>query len=171
MAKSVTTLMAGPVRQRAARTCLAIRVVTGAVLAATAGLLIASAFSVRILPVALLMASVDLYCFLTAPVAYEIDRGVLTVFRRAGQMSFFPVVRCGRPDGKPALTIRLWGNGGVFAGTGIFWNRAWGVFRAYVTASSYKDYVLVETQDKKVLISPEDPAAFAEACQIGRPAS
>jgi hypothetical protein len=167
----MTSPMTGALRQRAAPACLAIRIVTGIVLFATAGLLAASVLSVRLLPVAVLMVCIDLFCFLTAPVAYEIDRGVLAVVRRAGRRSFGPVVTCSRLDRKPPLTFRLWGNGGLFAGTGIFWNRAWGVFRAYVTAGSYADYVLVQTQDKKVLISPEDPAAFVEACQRDQPAS
>jgi hypothetical protein len=165
MAEGLTAPMAAVLRQRTAPTCLAIRVVTGLVLLATTGLLVASIFSIRFLPLAVLMSCIDLVCFLTAPVAYELDRGVLTIVMRAGRRSFGPVVACSRVESKPSLTLRLWGNGGVFAGTGIYWNRTWGVFRAYVTAGSYADYVLVQTQDKKVLISPEDPAAFVEACR------
>lgn len=163
--------VSGPVRQRAAPTCLAIRIVTGLVLLSTTGLLAASLLSLRFLPLAVLMAGIDLFCFLTAPVAYELDGGVLTVVRRAGRKSFSPVVACGRVESKPSLTLRLWGNGGVFAGTGIYWNRAWGVFRAYVTAGAAADFVMVQTQDKKLLISPEDPAAFVEACQRDQPVS
>jgi Bacterial PH domain len=156
--------MADTLRQRTAPTCPAIRIVTGIVLLITAGLLIASLFSRWFLPVAALMAGIVFICYRTAPVSFELDRGALTVVTRAGRRSFGPVVRCSRLDGKPGLTLRLWGNGGVFAGTGIYWNRQWGVFRAYVTAGSYDDYVLIEMMDKKVLISPEDPAAFVETC-------
>jgi hypothetical protein len=164
VAEGVIAPMTGAIRYPAAPTCLAIRIVTGLVLIATAGLLAASFLAVRFLPVAVVMITVAIVAYRTAPTAYEIDRGDLTVVKRGGRRSFGHIVRCSRLDSKPGLTLRLWGNGGLFAGTGIFWNRAWGVFRAYVTAGSYAEYVLVETQDKKVLISPEDPAAFAAAC-------
>ena len=61
------------------------------------------------------------------------------------------------------MGLRLWGNGGLFAATGIFWNQAYGVYRAYVTSARYQDYVLVETRTRKVLISPENPAEFVAA--------
>ena len=50
--------------------------------------------------------------------------------------------------------IRLFGNGGLFSGTGIFWNRKLGVFRAYVTSTRKKEMLLVETDKYKVIISP-----------------
>jgi hypothetical protein len=160
----MTSTMPEMLHQRAAPTCLAIKIVTGIVLLTTAGLIVGSFYTVMIPPVALLMIILVVACYLTAPVAFALDQGSLTVVTNSGRRSFGQVIRCSRPDGKPGLTLRLWGNGGVFAGTGIYWNRAWGVFRAYVTAGSYADCVLVETEDKKVLISPEDPAAFVEAC-------
>jgi len=163
MAEGVTDPTTLILRHPAAPTCLAIRIVTGLVLIATAGLLAASFLAVRFLPIAVVMIAAVIVAYRTAPTAYEIDRGELTVVKRGGRRSFGHIVRCSRLVRKPGLTLRLWGNGGLFAGTGIYWNRTWGVFRAYVTAGTYADYVLVETRDKKVLISPEDPAAFVEA--------
>jgi hypothetical protein len=51
----------------------------------------------------------------------------------------------------------------LFAATGVFWNKAYGVYRAYVTSARYEDYVLVETSSQKVLISPENPDEFVRA--------
>jgi hypothetical protein len=52
------------------------------------------------------------------------------------------------------------------AGAGIFWNRQFGVFRAYVTRCKHTELVLVETTRQKIIISPADPQAFwsAGAC-------
>ena len=77
-----------------------------------------------------------------------------------GQKVFPAVTRCSTLTARPPMGLRLWGNGGLFAGTGIFWNQAYGVFRAYVTSARYQDYVLVETRTRKVLISPENPEEF-----------
>ncbi len=60
------------------------------------------------------------------------------------------------------FTVRLWGNGGVFAGTGIFWNKRYGVFRMYVTNARQKDFVVVETENQIVIISPENPQVFID---------
>jgi hypothetical protein len=67
------------------------------------------------------------------------------------------------------MGLRLWGNGGLFAATGIFWNKAYGVFRAYVTSARYQDYVLVQTRTQKILISPENPAEFVKAWTSSAP--
>jgi hypothetical protein len=167
MAEGMTPPMTGASRQRTAPTCLAIRIVTGIVLVADAGLLIGSFRLSLLIPIFLIMTAVTLVCYVTAPVAFSLEHGALVVTTRMGSRSFGLVMGCSRLDRKPGLTLRLWGNGGLFAGTGIFWNRSYDVFRAYVTAGTYADYVLVETQDKKVLISPEDPAAFVQACTAG----
>jgi hypothetical protein len=64
--------------------------------------------------------------------------------------------------------IRLFGNGGLFAGQGFFWNRMFGLFRAYVTSARPADLVLVETTNRKILISPRDPQAFVTAWEVTR---
>ncbi len=106
------------------------------------------------------LAALDLllvgaYCYLFwSAVAYELNGGTLTVFFRASRKSFRPVVRCSLIEHPFGFGIRLWGNGGLFGGSGIFWSRRLGVFRAYVTRSGPSELVLVETPAKKVLISP-----------------
>ena len=82
---------------------------------------------------------------------------------RLGEKVFAPVTRCSLLSSRPPWGLRLWGNGGLFAATGIFWNKAYGVCRAYVTSARYEDYVPVETPGQKVLISPENPGEFVRA--------
>jgi len=49
----------------------------------------------------------------------------------------------------------------VFAATGIYWNRQFGVFRAYVT--DQKKLVVVELQNgKRVVISPANTEEWNE---------
>jgi len=61
---------------------------------------------------------------------------------------------------KPSFGIRLWENGGLFAGTGIFWNKKYGIFRAYVTTGSKSHLVLVDTPATRVVITPKSPDQF-----------
>ena len=79
-----------------------------------------------------------------------------------GQKVFPAVTGCATLTARPPRGVRLWGNGGLFAATGIFWNKAYGVFRAYLTSARYQDYVLVSTRAQKILISPENPEEYME---------
>ncbi|HEY5649125.1 MAG TPA: PH domain-containing protein [Nitrospiria bacterium] len=126
----------------------------------TAGLLIASlSFDILLLP-ALILGAITLGCYLRAPVAFDLSLRKLTIVFRFGEKQFAQVSKVSRVEGPLSLGIRLWGNGGLFAGTGIFWNKKYGIFRAYVTRGKPADLVLVETPDKKVIISPENPERF-----------
>jgi hypothetical protein len=146
--------------QATAPMSLAIKFITGLVLAMTAVLIIAGLQARGLLLGGAILATVVGFCYLYAPVAYELSGDQLTVRFRLGQKAFPAVTRCSTLTARPPMGLRLWGNGGLFAGTGIFWNKAYGVFRAYVTSARYQDYVLVETRTRKVLISPENPQEF-----------
>ena len=117
------------------------------------------------------LSAVALFCYLRAPVAYEITNDELTVRFRLGQKVFPAVTGCATLTGRPPRGVRLWGNGGLFAATGIFWNQAYGVFRAYLTSARYQDYVLVATRTRKILISPENPAEFVKTWRSSAPAA
>ncbi|MEX1089680.1 MAG: PH domain-containing protein [Phycisphaeraceae bacterium] len=109
------------------------------------------------------LALVGLYCYLYwAPVAYELAGDTLTVFFRACRKRFTGATGCQRIDQPLSMwtTMRVCGNGGVFAGCGLCYNRRWGLFHAYVTREKHPALVLVETSRGKVLISPRDPEAF-----------
>jgi hypothetical protein len=148
----------------------AIKFVTGLVLVMTVALLIAGVKVCGLLLGGAILVAVVGLCYLFAPVAYELTGDQLTVQFRVGQKVFPAVTRCQTLTVRPPMGLRLWGNGGLFAATGIFWNKAFGIFRAYVTSARYQDYVLVETRTRKVLISPENPEDFVRAWASSAPA-
>ena len=55
-------------------------------------------------------------------------------------------------------SLRLFGNGGLFAITGWFRNRKLGLFRAFVSAPRHA--VVLRFEDRTLVISPEDPERF-----------
>ena len=146
--------------QRTAPMSSAIKMVTGAVLILLAVILAASFKTWPLIVGAALLATVVLGCYLRAPVAYDLSGDQLTVRFRLGEKVFAPVTQCSLLSARIPWGLRLWGNGGLFAATGIFWNKAYGVYRAYVTSARYVDCVLIETPTQKVLISPENPGEF-----------
>jgi hypothetical protein len=150
-------------KQKASRTSLSIRIVTLIVLLITAGFLAASLFKTFFLFPGILLGVIAWLCYLFAPVSYELSGRRLSVLYRLGTKEFGPVVGCSQVAERPPFTIRLFGNSGLFAGTGIYWNRVYGVFRAYVTRAGHSDWVLVETEKQKIIISPEDPDGFIKA--------
>jgi hypothetical protein len=148
----------------------AIKFITGIVLVMTVALLIAGLKVCGLLLGGAILGAVVGLCYLFAPVAYELTGDQLTVRFRVGQKVFPEVTGCQTLTARPPMGLRLWGNGGLFAATGIFWNQAFGIFRAYVTSARYQDYVLVETRTRKVLISPENPEHFVRDWASSAPA-
>ena len=140
----------------------AIKVITGIVLVMTVAMLVAAVKVCSLLFGGAVLATIVILCYLYAPIAYELTGDQLTVQFRIGQKVFKAVTRCETLTARPPMGLRLWGNGGLFAATGIFWNKAYGVYRAYVTSARYQDYVLVETRTQKILISPENPEEFVK---------
>ena len=157
--------------QASAPMSTAIKVITGLVLVMTAVMLLAGVKVWGLLLGGGILATVALFCYLYAPMAYELTGDELTVRFRLGQKVFPAVTGCSTLSARPPMGVRLWGNGGLFAATGIFWNPAYGVYRAYVTSARYQDYVLVATRTRKVLISPENPAEFVRAWASSAPAA
>ena len=155
--------------QASAPMSTAIKVITGLVLTMTAVMLLAGVKVWGMLLGGGLLATVALFCYLYAPMAYELTGDELTVRLRLGQKIFPAVTGCSTLSARPPMGVRLWGNGGLFAATGIFWNQAYGVFRVYVTSARYQDYVLVETRTQKILISPENPEEFVNTWASSTP--
>lgn len=148
-------------KQNAPTPSLPIKIVTVVYIALTVALLVGGCFFPLTLLVGGLLALLGLYCYLFwSPVAYELADNTLTVFFRASRKRFDGVTRCSLiTERLPRLTLRLCGNGGLFAGAGIFWNRRYGIFRAYVTRTKHTELVLIETNRRKIIISPENPRA------------
>jgi hypothetical protein len=142
-------------RVNVAPTALVIKIITGFTIALCVVFLVLSTFQIILLIPAAIVAVVTVGCYLRAPVAYEITPGNLIVLFRLGSKEFGPVLKASRAPSSTGMSLRLFGNGGLFAGTGIFWNSEWGIYRAYVTTSKRDNMVVIETQRGKVLISPD----------------
>jgi len=57
--------------------------------------------------------------------------------------------------------IRLFGSGGLFGYTGLYWSKSVGRFSSYVTNRSHS--ILIDSDSKKIMISPDDVSGFMEA--------
>jgi hypothetical protein len=55
-------------------------------------------------------------------------------------------------------SLRIFGNGGLYSFTGLFWSSKLGRFRAYITDPTRT--VILRFADRVVVISPADPDAF-----------
>jgi hypothetical protein len=151
-------------KQRAAPTSVSIEVVTGCVLALNAGFFITAFYQPKFLWAGILLSVIVLGCYyFWAPIECELDGDKLIVSFRIGCVRYQPIVKCSKLDGPIGFGIRLFGNGGLFAGSGIFRSRKLGVFRTYVTTSKPADMVLVEIAKTKILISPADSPAWLTA--------
>ena len=148
-------------KQRVAPTGLSIKIVTGFILLLTLAMFIGSIYEPVLVWAGLSLSFIVLMCYLYAPVSYILEDNQLLVVRRINSKAFSPVIKCTSIEyDKPSFVLRLWGNGGLFSGSGIFWNRKYGVFRAYVTTGKRSHLVLVETPSDKVIITPENPGQF-----------
>jgi hypothetical protein len=148
-------------KQPTAPASLAIKVVTASVLVLNLAFYIAAPHQWGLLIVAIVLSMIVLVCYLFwTPVKYELAHGELTVSFRIGRVRYSPVLKCSALDAPLGVGIRVFGNGGLFAGSGIFWNRKHGLFRAYVTSIKPHDLVMVETPATKIFISPADTRAW-----------
>jgi hypothetical protein len=152
-------------KQDAANSCRSTLIVTTIYVAMTLGVLMGGILQPMLLVVGGILAFLGVYCyFFWSAVAYDLTDRTLTVFFRASKKTFPVVTRCSRIHDRFSIwtALRLCGNGGVFGGSGIFWNRRYGVFRAYVTRNQPSDLVLIETKQRRIIISPIDPKNFIE---------
>jgi len=148
-------------RQNTAPGSLSIKIITSLILILTIVIVTGAFYINELIWAGLILTIVVLYCYISSPVSYELNADQLIVKLRKSNKIFAPVVNCSSIHGdKPSFSIRMWGNGGLFAATGIFWNRKYGIFRAYVTTGDKSYFVLVETPDSKIIITPEEPDKF-----------
>lgn len=147
--------------------CRAIRIVTAIVFAMTAVLFAAAvAGHSTLIPAALLLLIVAACWTFWVPVAYETGGGELVIRFRIGRVRYAPVTGATLPAEALTGVVRLVGNGGLFAGSGIYWSRSQGVFRAYVTRLAPQDLVRVEAGGRRIFVSPANPAALKSALQL-----
>ena len=105
-----------------------------------------------------------LLAYAYSPRGYEISALTLTVRRLVGNVQ---VPLDGLREVRPAVRedyrgcLRLWGNGGLFGYYGLFTTSRLGKCTWYVTNRSKA--VVVATDSKTALFSPNDPASFIAA--------
>ena len=94
-----------------------------------------------------------------APTGYAIDDDAVRIERRAGAVAIpISTVREVQELPSQAWFVRVGGSGGWFGFYGEFKNRDLGQVTMYATRGD--DRVLVATDGRKYVITPESPAAF-----------
>jgi hypothetical protein len=97
-----------------------------------------------------------------AVLGYEIGSDVLEI-RRPLHVTRIPLrgLREVREDPRAMQrALRVFGNGGMFAFTGLFRNREVGRFRAYVTDRGRAVFLFFD-DGRTICVSPDDPRGFA----------
>jgi len=155
------SLLGNSMKSKTAPMSLSIRVLTSVVIIMMIILFIYAIYDHGNLIPALLLFIITFFCWVFAPSSYEIKDKKLIIHLNGLKKEYGTIKSISKLD-RPIsyLGIRLFGNGGLFCGAGIFWAKSMGIFRAYVTRVSYKDMILVETEKYKILITPEDPEKF-----------
>lgn len=120
-------------------------------------------WTLLILPLGLLAL-----CALSAVRGYALENGVLWIHRPLWTIGL-PLAGLRACAWDPKATrnsLRLLGNGGVFAFTGLFWNRRLGRYRMYAT--DLRRAVVLRFTDRTVVISPDRPEEFVRAVEAYR---
>jgi hypothetical protein len=106
----------------------------------------------------LVFAGIALFSYIAG---YELADGSLTI-RRLGRRQTLPLEGLTDVRAEPEAARRAWrvvGNDGLGAIIGRFRNRRLGAFEAYLTDKDRT--VVLRWPDRTVVVSPDDPAAFA----------
>jgi len=130
-------------------------------------LVIAVAWVVHMVFLAVLFPLLIGFTYAYSPRGYAISGGAIVVRRLIGDirvpLADVREVRAGTPDDFTGC-LRLWGNGGLFGYTGLFQTTKLGTCRWYVTNRSKA--VIVATQSKTLVLSPDDVAGFMGAAGV-----
>jgi hypothetical protein len=140
-------------------------------------------YVLEIAPAAFILLSLDISMYLLKPLSVNVAADAIVVDRKIKpvQISFTDIkeIRLVEPSDM-RMSIRTFGNGGVFGYTGLYYNRKMGSMRWYCTQR--KNYVLIATtKGKKMIVTPDEPGAFMnelesiralkDAIEAGRAAS
>lgn len=92
---------------------------------------------------------------------YVVTDGAIEVLR-LGWRTRIPLRGLRSVESGPELlrgSLRLFGNGGFFSFTGLFWNRRLGRYRMF--ANDPRRAVALHFPDRRVVLAPADPETFA----------
>lgn len=114
------------------------------------------------LGVALIPLLALLACILFVVRGYTVSRDLLCVQRlcTATTVSLTGLQRVWHDDNVCKGSLRVVGNGGLYAFSGWFYSRRLGRFRLFVT--DFRNSVVLKFADRVVVISPAAPLAFIE---------
>ncbi len=105
-----------------------------------------------------------------SPCAVELSGGELRVIRRAWRGAGYPLGEVTSVTVLPPRwllgAVRTFGNGGLFGYYGWFWRKG-GAFRLFATRRD--PLVEVVVGGRRVVVSPDEPEAFAEAVGASAP--
>ena len=110
--------------------------------------------------------AVALGALLFVVTGYEIDASELRV-RRLLWTTRIPLNGVKNAWSDPDVikgSLRVFGNGGLFSFTGLFWSKRIGRYRLYAT--DLKRSVMLVLADRIVVVTPADPEAFLQQVRI-----
>lgn len=92
--------------------------------------------------------------------SYEVDRNRLSIQRLLWStvIDIRGLTRVWHDPNGLRGSIRVFGNGGLFSLTGIYWSRALGRYRMFATDP--KKFVGMVLPSRKIVVTPADPDAF-----------
>lgn len=147
-------------------------------LGGTLALVLATAIALAVLPpqpqplrvaVGALPVAIVLGCLAFMVRGYVVTDREL-IIQRLGWANRWPLAQLESARVDPQAmrySLRLWGNGGLFAFCGWFRNRRLGLYRAFATDP--KRSVVLRFRRRTIVVTPEDPAAFVQALRARCP--
>jgi hypothetical protein len=92
--------------------------------------------------------------------SYEVDRNRLSIQRLLWStvIEIRGLTRVWHDPNGLRGSIRVFGNGGLFSLTGIYWSRSLGRYRMFAT--NPKKFVGMVSPSRKIVVTPADPDAF-----------
>lgn len=143
-------------------------------MAGTLALVLASAIGLAVLPprpagprvaLAALPAAIVMGCLVFMVRGYVVTDREL-IIQRLGWANRWSLARLESVTVDPQAmrySLRLWGNGGLFAFCGWFRNKKLGLYRAFATDP--KRSVVLRFGSQTIVVTPDDPNAFVRAIQ------
>ncbi len=103
------------------------------------------------------------YCVMKAPIKVRITSTGIELFKIFGKISFpyYRIREISLANIDSDMNLRIWGSGGFFGYTGLFFNKRIGRFRAYM-GSIPRAVLIVLENDRKYVISCLQPDKFVE---------